>query len=114
MSLQRVEIPPEDGSSYILDRMDGEIQSMPGLRGVFRFYATEKQTDNKISVFAWDGAASDQPSHYHKKTHDCFLVVEGTMKVYCDGSSRMLGPGDFASVPPVHLTYLRVPHMLTS
>ncbi|KAL6405269.1 hypothetical protein AUP68_12113 [Ilyonectria robusta] len=100
MPIKRVSTPPEDNSSYVLDRMDGEIQSMPGLRGVFRFYATEKQTDNKISVFAWDGPASDQPFHYHKKTHDCFLVVEGTMKVYCDGSSRMLGPGDFASVPP--------------
>jgi heme-degrading monooxygenase HmoA len=77
MPLQQVETPPEDASSYVLDGMGGEIQSMPGFRGIFRFYATEKQTDNAISVFVWDDPASDQPYHYNKKTHNCFLVVEG-------------------------------------
>ncbi|KAM0548756.1 hypothetical protein ACHAPJ_009752 [Fusarium lateritium] len=100
MPIQRVTSPPEDGSSYVLDRLDGEIFTMPGLKGVFRFYASQKQTDNVMSVFAWDGPDSDQPFHHHKKTHDCFLITEGFMKVYCDGESRILGPGDFASVPP--------------
>ncbi|KKK25995.1 hypothetical protein AOCH_000452 [Aspergillus ochraceoroseus] len=100
MSIPRVQKPPTDGSSYIINRMDGDIFTMPGLRGTFRFYASEQQTDNRISVFGWDGPADDQAFHHHKKTHDCFLITEGTMKAYCGDQCRILSPGDFCSVPP--------------
>ncbi|KAJ9131004.1 cupin domain protein [Pleurostoma richardsiae] len=98
--LRRVQEPPINGGSYIVDRMDGEIFTLPGSKGAFRMYCSQVQTGNTMSVFGWDGPVSDQSYHYHKKTHDIFLNAEGLMKIYCDGQSRILGPGDFASVPP--------------
>ncbi|KAL4876800.1 RmlC-like cupin domain-containing protein [Aspergillus karnatakaensis] len=100
MPIEGLTYPPEAPAPYLLDRHDGETQSMPGFKGVFQFYATQKQTDNAISVFCWDGTLSDQPLHSYKKTHDCFLVMEGRLKVYCGDSSRILGPGDFATASP--------------
>ncbi|PCD26093.1 hypothetical protein BFJ63_vAg15089 [Fusarium oxysporum f. sp. narcissi] len=101
MSLPRVSVPRTDGRSYIVNRMDGEILSPETSRGSFHMYASQVQTKNSFSVFGWDGPFTDsQGYHHHLLTHDCFLVTEGTMLVYCDGESRILQAGDFASVPP--------------
>lgn len=43
---------------------------------------------------------------FHAKTHDTFLCIRGSMKVWQDDQCRILGPGDFASVPPVRLAPL--------
>ncbi|KAF7519299.1 hypothetical protein G7054_g13140 [Neopestalotiopsis clavispora] len=100
MSLLRVKTPPEDGSSYIIDRWDGETFTLPGSKGAFHMWASQKQTGNTFSVFGWDGPASDQGFHRHKITHDVFLLTEGRIKVYCGDDCKILEPGDFASVPP--------------
>ena len=104
MSLPRVQKPRDDGGSYIINRLDGENITLPGSQGAFRLHATQKQTDNAFAIFNWDGPVQDQGFHYHKKTHDCFMITEGYLKVYCGNDCKILSPGDFASVPPVSFT----------
>lgn len=103
-ALPRVDTPRTDGGCYIVNRMDGDIMSPATSRGAFHMYASQVQTENSFSVFGWDGPFTDsQGYHHHLLTHDCFLITEGAMFIYCDGESRMLYPGDFASVPPVRV-----------
>jgi mannose-6-phosphate isomerase-like protein (cupin superfamily) len=40
------------------------------------------------------------PLHRHKRLHDMFYVLEGTLTVNVDGEQRELGPGSFACVAP--------------
>jgi quercetin dioxygenase-like cupin family protein len=40
------------------------------------------------------------PLHYHEQEHDYFLCVRGRIQVWAGGESRILYPGDVASVPP--------------
>lgn len=102
MSIPRVKQPPTDGSSYILPQLEGEIFTIPGFKSVFRMFTSQEQTNNGMAVFAWDGVKNDTaPFHHHKYAHDIFLVAEGTMLCWNDDQCRLLGPGDFASVPPV-------------
>ncbi|RAH68327.1 RmlC-like cupin [Aspergillus aculeatinus CBS 121060] len=101
MSVPRVTKPLENGGSYIVHRFNGEILTMPGSKGAFRMYATQKQTNNGMAVFGWDGPANEQGYHYHKITHDAFLITEGHLKIYCGQDCRILSPGDFASAPPL-------------
>jgi quercetin dioxygenase-like cupin family protein len=46
------------------------------------------------------GAPRPIPLHRHEAEHDVFFCVRGRMQVWCDGVSRVLTPGGFASVPP--------------
>lgn len=40
------------------------------------------------------------PMHWHEREHDTWLVTRGRLQVWADDQSRILGPGDFAYVPP--------------
>lgn len=40
-------------------------------------------------------------SSFHARTHDTFLVTKGKVQVWINDESRILHPGDLASVPPV-------------
>ncbi|KAL6246554.1 hypothetical protein RBB50_006792 [Rhinocladiella similis] len=112
MSIPRVNRPLADGSSYILPQLEGEIFTIPGFKSVFRMFASQAQTDNGMAVFAWDGVKNDTaPFHHHNYAHDIFLVAEGTMLCWNGDQCRLLGPGDFASVPPgtIHKPYPQGP-----
>jgi hypothetical protein len=50
------------------------------------------------------GKDTDTGGSFHARTHDTFLCVRGTMKVWENDECRILGPGDFASVPPVRFS----------
>lgn len=57
-------------------------------------------------AFIGEGRADGLEGSFHAKTHDTFLCLRGTMKVWQDDQCRILGPGDFASVPPVGALHL--------
>lgn len=38
---------------------------------------------------------------FHAKTHDTFLVTQGSIKLWANDQCRILYPGDFGSIPPV-------------
>lgn len=54
-----------------------------------------------MAVFGWDGPKGEQGFHYHKKTHDAFMITEGILTIYVGDEARILYPGDFAYAPPV-------------
>ena len=96
--------PPPSRGNYIIPQLGGEQLSIPGSKGTFRILASSKQTDGKISVFQSGAVLSDAPGfHYHKEAHDVFLVTKGFLKLWNGENCRIMGPGDFAYVPPVSL-----------
>jgi mannose-6-phosphate isomerase-like protein (cupin superfamily) len=55
-----------------------------------------------MAVFTSGAVLSDAPGfHYHDRAHDVFLVTKGFLKLYNGDQCRIMGPGDFAYVPPV-------------
>ncbi|TID27547.1 gb [Venturia nashicola] len=101
MSLTRHTSPPSTQESYIIPQLEGERITLPGSKGVFRILASAKQTNNKIAVFTSGAVLSDAPGfHYHNEAHDVFLVTKGYLKLWNGDQCRIMGPGDFAYVPP--------------
>jgi len=79
---------------------DGEGRAHLLLGQVGRALAGAEETGNAMSVMTALGPADRPiPMHYHEKEHDFFLCVRGRIQVWADGASRILGPGDIASVP---------------
>ena len=79
---------------------DGEGRAHLLLGQVGRALAGAEETGNAMSVMTALGPADRPiPMHYHEKEHDFFLCVRGRIQVWADGASRILSPGDIASVP---------------
>lgn len=94
--------PPESRISYVIPQLEGECITIPGSKGAFRILASSKQTNGTMSVFQSGAVLSDAPGfHYHDNAHDIFIVTKGFLKLWNGDKCRILGPGDFASVPPV-------------
>ncbi|KAK4236092.1 putative cupin domain-protein [Achaetomium macrosporum] len=79
--------PPDARTSHIVDQLESEHISIPGSKVVFPILASAKQTNGGIVVFT-SGA------------HDIFLVAKGNLKLWNGDKCRVMGPGDFAYVPP--------------
>jgi len=50
------------------------------------------------NLFVADGQTC--PMHHHKHKHETFYVVEGRVRVVCDGETIELGRGERLAVPP--------------
>ena len=102
MSVPRVEEPLGHATPYIIPAYEGEALRIPGSKSTIRILASAKESDGLISVLHLDGVAGYEPGfHYHNKAHDIFMCVKGKIKVWAGDKCRLLGPGDFCSVPPV-------------
>lgn len=102
MSIPIHDTPPESRTSYIIPQLAGEKLTIPGWKGAFRILASSKQTNGGLAVFTAGAVLSEAPGfHFHDAAHDVFLVTKGFLKVWCGDQCRILGPGDFAYVPPV-------------
>ena len=100
--------PPDARTSYIIDQLEGERLTIPGSKGVFRILASSKQTNGGIAVFTSGAVLSDAPGfHWHNEAHDVFLVTKGYLKLWNGDKCRIMGPGDFAYVPPVRISDAR-------
>lgn len=105
MSIPVVTTPPDAHTSYIVDQLEGERITIPGSKGVFRILASSKQTNGGIAVFSSGAVLSDAPGfHWHAEAHDVFLPTKGFLKLWNGDKCRIMGPGDFAYVPPVRLS----------
>ncbi|HVP03425.1 MAG TPA: quercetin 2,3-dioxygenase [Solirubrobacteraceae bacterium] len=91
---------PPDSVPYVLESGQGRAYLLLGEVG--RTLAGGEQTNGQMSVLTCTGPSAPRPIplHFHEAEHDLFYCVRGRMQVWCDGVSRVLGPGDFASVPP--------------
>jgi len=97
-ALPRRELP---GRPEPYSLADGEGRSHLLLGQVGRALAGEEETANAMSVMTALGPAGTPiPLHYHDKEHDFFFCVRGRIQVWAGEQSRILLPGDIASVPP--------------
>lgn len=102
MSIPVLTTPPDQRTPYIIDQLEGECITIPGSKGVFRILASSKQTQGGIAVFSNGGVLSEAPGfHWHAEAHDVFLPIKGFLKLWNGDKCRIMGPGDFAYVPPV-------------
>ncbi|ETS85890.1 hypothetical protein PFICI_03915 [Pestalotiopsis fici W106-1] len=116
MSIPLQSLPPQERTNYIIDQLEGERITLPGSKGAFRILASSKQTNGGIAVFTSGAVLSDAPGfHWHKEAHDVFLVTKGYLKLWNGDKCRIMGPGDFAYVPPtvIHNPELLGPHTET-
>ncbi|KAL4806192.1 hypothetical protein BDV18DRAFT_152267 [Aspergillus unguis] len=108
--------PPPARTPYAIPQLEGERLTIPGSKGTFRILASSKQTNGLMSVFQSGAVLSDAPGfHYHNQAHDVFLVTKGYLKLWNGGKCRIMGPGDFAYVPPgvIHNPEMLGPHTET-
>ncbi|KAL2856290.1 RmlC-like cupin [Aspergillus pseudodeflectus] len=108
--------PPDARVPYAIPQLEGERITIPGSKGAFRILASSKQTNGLMAVFQSGAVLSDAPGfHYHNHAHDVFLVTKGYLKLWNGDKCRIMGPGDFAYVPPgiVHNPELLGPHTET-
>jgi len=86
---------------YVLPVNEGETWAIIGSRSINRFLATGENTRDAFAVVQTRGAPHKPIApHWHKQTHDVFLCTKGSLQVWAGDQSRILFPGDFASVPP--------------
>ena len=98
--------PPPSRTPYAIPQLEGERLTIPGSKGTFRILASSKQTNGLMAVFQSGATLSDAPGfHYQNHAHDVFLVTKGYLKLWNGDKCRIMGPGDFAYVPPVPTTY---------
>jgi quercetin dioxygenase-like cupin family protein len=91
------ELPGEPVPYYLADG-DGRAHLLLGQVG--RALASTEETAGAMSVMTAVGPAGGPiPMHRHEREHDYFLCVRGAVQVWADGQSRILYPGDVASVP---------------
>lgn len=91
------ELPGETVPYYLADG-DGRAHLLLGQVG--RALAGREETGGAMSVMTAVGPAGRPiPMHRHEREHDYFLCVRGAVQVWADGESRILYPGDVASVP---------------
>ena len=113
MGLSPLTEPPPKAEPYLISQLEGVKITIPGSKGVFRILASSKQTQNKIAVFTSGAVLSDAPGfHFHNEAHDVFLVTKGYLKLWNGDKCRIMGPGDFAYIPPkiIHNPEMLGPH----
>jgi quercetin 2,3-dioxygenase len=98
-------------TSTLLDRLPGEcvpyaLEAGGGrahllLGEVGRALAGSEETGGAMSVMTLTAPAAPRPipQHFHEREHDVFLCVRGRFQVWAADESRILTPGDLASVP---------------
>ena len=90
----------QGGQSYILPQLSGESLYIQSTNSVVRLPAGEAYTDGSFSVVSSEGAETEPiMPHKHALAHDTFLCLRGSLQVWANDQSRILQPGDFASVP---------------
>jgi len=62
--------------------------------------ATGEQTHDAFTFLEWHAPVGfGPPRHVHRAEDEAFYVLEGEMRVECDGRTWELGPGGFVLLP---------------
>jgi quercetin dioxygenase-like cupin family protein len=81
-------------------RAEGEGDAIWFNNDLFTFKATAQETDNALTLFEeLSQRGKVTPLHLHPNADETFLVINGEIRVYVDGTERTVGPGGVASVP---------------
>ena len=98
--------PSKPHESYTIPAYSGEVYTIPTSNSVMRLLVTGKETDGAFAVVTTGGTSAGPIGfHYHREAHDVFLCLKGEINVWAGDQCRTLAGGDFASVPPVRLSY---------
>lgn len=93
--------PGKSGQPYILESLCGEVIYIPLSKSATRLLVTGKESENAFAVVGTGGTSGDPIGfHFHREAHDVFLCLKGSVKIWAGDQCRILGPDDFASVPP--------------
>lgn len=93
--------PGRPAQPYVLESLCGETIYIPLSKSATRLLVTGKESDNAFAVVGTGGSTGDPIGfHFHREAHDVFLCLKGAVKIWADDQCRILGPDDFASVPP--------------
>jgi quercetin dioxygenase-like cupin family protein len=96
--IKRTELPSQP-IPYKLEYGEGRAHLLLGQ--VCRVLTGEEETAAAMSITNLSGPAGRPiPLHYHEREHDVFYCTRGRIRVWADDQSRILNPGDIASVPP--------------
>lgn len=113
MSVPRVAEPPGKVTPYVVPAYQGETLTIPGTKSTVRVLASAKESEGSISVFHFDGVLGDPVGfHHHNESHDIFMCTRGYIKLWAGDQCRLLGPGDFCSVPPVVILIPTIIHSM--
>lgn len=98
---------PGDPEPYVIDRYSGRKSNLGG--DVFWAPVGGDETGGEFALIRTSSTQVEEPvtpMHSHENEQDVFMCLRGRLQVWADGESRMLYPGDFASVPPgTHHSY---------
>ena len=94
---------PGEPRPYVLRSGDGRAHLL--IDQVGRVIVGAEESRGALSYTVLDGPKGGPiPFHFHAAEHDFFFCHRGQVQVWAGEQSRILNPGDFASVPPT------VPH----
>ncbi|MXN17904.1 cupin domain-containing protein [Pseudooceanicola sp. GBMRC 2024] len=91
---------PGKALAYVLKAGEGRCNLVAGQ--VVHTLAGIEETAGGFGAMVCDAGIDRQaiPLHYHEREHDTWFCTRGRMKVWSDGTCRILTPGDFAYVKP--------------
>ena len=85
--------------AFVVEAGTGSAQLLLG--EVFRTLVSGTDSGGALGFVTMVGPAGRPiPMHRHGEAHDVFFCDRGAIQVWFDGESRVLHPGDMASVPP--------------
>lgn len=107
--LRATDLPPgKAGQPYVISTQEGENMYIPLSKSATRLLVTGKESENAFAIVGSSGSQGDPIGfHYHREAHDVFLCLKGNVNVWAGEKCRTMGPGDFASVPPVCSSKIR-------
>lgn len=87
-----------DPRGYALAAGDGEPWWFLDCRMTLK--ATGEQTQDAFTMLEWHAPVGfGPPRHVHQREDEAFYVLDGEMRVECDGRTWELGPGGFVFLP---------------
>lgn len=87
-----------DPRGYALAEGDGEPWWFLDSRMTLK--ATGEQTHGAFTLLEWHAPVGfGPPRHVHRREDEAFYVLDGEMRVECDGRTWELGPGGFVFLP---------------
>jgi quercetin 2,3-dioxygenase len=90
---------PGHATSYVLAAGGGRAHLL--IDQVGRCIAGAEETSGAWSMMRLEGPVGRPiPLHFHRKEYEFFYCDRGTVQLWLDGESRILGPGDFGYAPP--------------
>lgn len=79
----------------------GEGEVVEAFGQTYRFRVAPEATGGALALFEDEvPEGSGPPLHRHTGERELFVVLEGRVRIHCEGREREMGPGGSALIPP--------------